>query len=99
MLIYNNPLMVSIDKVGYGEYLLLAEAPMFKRRYTVDGDVILGCTIGCEFCYYRMIDTTAPYNPQLFYGTTITPKAFEMLSEAKESLVDYLVSQVRQNGE
>jgi len=53
--------MVSIDKIGYGEYLLLAEAPMFKRRYTSDGDVILGCTIGCDFCYYRMIDTTAPY--------------------------------------
>jgi len=30
---------------------------------------------------------------------TYDPKAFEMLSEAKESLVDYLVSQVRQNGE
>ncbi|AFA40149.1 hypothetical protein Pogu_2122 [Pyrobaculum oguniense TE7] len=47
--------------IGYGEYLLLSEAPMFKRRYAVDGDVVLGCTIGCQFCYYRMIDSTAPY--------------------------------------
>jgi len=53
--------MVSIDKVGYGEYLLLAEAPMFKRRYTANGDIMLGCTIGCDFCIYRMIDTTIPY--------------------------------------
>jgi hypothetical protein len=64
------------DEVGYGEYLLLADAPMFKRRYTIDGDVILGCTIGCEFCYYRMIDTTAPYIGTGKLRRLVTPEEF-----------------------
>ena len=50
-----------MDGVGSGEYILLKYAPVFKLRYTADGDLILGCTIGCQFCYYRMIDGTAPY--------------------------------------
>jgi len=53
-----------------GEHLLLGGTPpgwpgrpvkpafFFKRRYTWDGDIILGCTIGCSFCYYRWINNT-----------------------------------------
>lgn len=62
--------------IGYGEYLLLSEAPMFKRRYAVDGDVILGCTIGCQFCYYRMIDATAPYIGTGRLRSLATPEEF-----------------------
>ncbi len=50
-----------LNQVGFGEYLLLKSSPIFKRRYAADGDLILGCTIGCAFCYYRMIDATAPF--------------------------------------
>lgn len=42
-----------------GEHYLLSFAPAYKRRYTVDGDLLIGCPIGCQFCYYRWIDTTA----------------------------------------
>ncbi len=49
------------NQVGFGEYILLKSSPIFKRRYAADGDLILGCTIGCVFCYYRMIDATAPF--------------------------------------
>ena len=54
-----------------GEHLLLGgtppgwpgrpvrPAPFYKRRYTWDGDIILGCAIGCRFCYYLWINNTA----------------------------------------
>ncbi|MEM1520448.1 MAG: hypothetical protein QXK42_02805 [Candidatus Korarchaeum sp.] len=38
-----------------GEELLLATSPVFKRRYAHDGDLVLGCKMGCKFCYYRWI--------------------------------------------
>ncbi len=53
-----------------GEHLLLggtppgwksvpvAPAPFYKRRYTWDGDLVMGCTIGCSFCYYRWINNS-----------------------------------------
>jgi nitrogen regulatory protein PII-like uncharacterized protein len=42
-----------------GEHYLLLTAPFYKKRYTVDGDFIIGCTIGCQFCYYRWIEGTS----------------------------------------
>lgn len=54
-----------------GEHLLLGGTPpgwpgrpvkpafFYKRRYTWDGDLVVGCTIGCSFCYYRWINNTA----------------------------------------
>ena len=59
-----------------GEHLLLGGTPpgwpgrpvgpafFYKRRYTWDGDIVLGCTIGCSFCYYRFLNNTFEY-----YGT------------------------------
>jgi hypothetical protein len=44
-----------------GEELLLAVSPVFKRRYTHDGDLVLGCRYGCEFCYYRWIRASRDY--------------------------------------
>lgn len=44
-----------------GEEQLLALSPAFKRRYTWDGDFMLGCTYGCEFCYYRWINASKDY--------------------------------------
>ena len=44
-----------------GEEMLLAVSPVFKRRYTHDGDLMLGCTYGCEFCYYRWISASKDY--------------------------------------
>lgn len=53
-----------------GEHLLLGgtppgwpgvpvpPAPFYKRRYTWDGDLVMGCTIGCAFCYYRWINNS-----------------------------------------
>jgi len=53
-----------------GEHLLLGgtppgwkgehvcPAPFYKRRYSWDGDLIMGCTIGCTFCYYRWINNS-----------------------------------------
>ena len=53
-----------------GEHLLLGgtpprwkgapvqAAPFYKRRYTGDGDLVRGCTIGCSFCYYRWINNS-----------------------------------------
>lgn len=53
-----------------GEHLLLGGTPpewkgkkvcpaaFYKRRYTWDGDLIMGCTIGCDFCYYRWINNS-----------------------------------------
>lgn len=35
------------------ELRLLTSYPIFKRRYAVATDVVIGCRIGCEFCYYR----------------------------------------------
>jgi len=68
--------MVSVNKVGYGEYLFLADAPIYKRRYTVNGDIVLGCTIGCEFCIYRMIDTTIPYLGTGELKRLVTPEEY-----------------------
>lgn len=65
-----------INQVGFGEYLLLGHAPLFKRRYAVDGDVVLGCTIGCSFCYYRMIDSTAPFIGTGRLKPLVTPEEF-----------------------
>jgi hypothetical protein len=64
------------NQVGFGEYLLLGHAPLFKRRYAVDGDVVLGCTIGCSFCYYRMIDSTAPFIGTGRLKPLVTPEEF-----------------------
>jgi DNA repair photolyase len=44
-----------------GEEWLLAVSPVFKRRYAHDGDLLLGCTIGCVFCYYRWISASRRY--------------------------------------
>jgi len=44
-----------------GEEMLLALSPVFKRRYTHDGDLMLGCRYGCEFCYYRWISASKDY--------------------------------------
>lgn len=44
-----------------GEELLLARSPVFKRRYAHDGDLLLGCRIGCKFCYYRWISASRDY--------------------------------------
>ena len=53
-----------------GEHLLLGgtppgwkgekvcPSPFYKRRYTWDGDLVMGCTIGCTFCYYRWINNS-----------------------------------------
>lgn len=44
-----------------GEEMLLAVSPVFKRRYIHDGDLMLGCKYGCEFCYYRWISASKDY--------------------------------------
>jgi len=44
-----------------GEEMLLAVSPVFKRRYIHDGDLMLGCRYGCEFCYYRWISASKDY--------------------------------------
>jgi len=44
-----------------GEEMLLALSPVFKRRYALDGDLWLGCRLGCKFCYYRWINASKPY--------------------------------------
>jgi hypothetical protein len=73
-----------LNRVGFGEYLLLKYAPIFKRRYAADGDVILGCTIGCFFCYYRMIDATAPYIGTGMLRRLVTPEEFaEVVANSK----------------
>jgi len=51
------------NQVGFGEYLLLSHAPLFKRRYTVDGDVVLGCTHGCLFCYVWRLHSANKLSP------------------------------------
>ncbi len=50
-----------IKEYTNGEELLLAKSPVFKRRYTHDGDLMLGCRYGCEFCYYRWISASKDY--------------------------------------
>jgi len=61
---------INSTEIINGEHLLLGGTPpgwpgpsvkpafFYKRRYTWDGDIILGCTIGCSFCYYRWINNT-----------------------------------------
>jgi hypothetical protein len=49
------------EGLSSGEELLLAVSPVFKRRYTHDGDLVLGCHYGCEFCYYRWIRASREY--------------------------------------
>jgi hypothetical protein len=44
-----------------GEELLLAISPVFKRRYAHDGDFLLGCKLGCRFCYYQWISASREY--------------------------------------
>lgn len=67
-----------------GEHYLLLHSPIFKRRYTVDCDIIIGCTIGCKFCYYRWVEGASG-----FYGTgklhqLCSPEQLaEILSESK----------------
>jgi len=51
--------MEKIKKYTNGEHYLLVNAPFYKRRYSVDGDLIIGCTIGCQFCYYRWVKGTS----------------------------------------
>ncbi|MFZ8811819.1 MAG: radical SAM protein [Pyrobaculum sp.] len=73
-----------LNQVGFGEYLLLKNAPFFKRRYAVDGDLVLGCTIGCSFCYYRMIDATAPFIGTGMLKRLATPEEFaEVVANSK----------------
>jgi DNA repair photolyase len=73
-----------LNQVGFGEYLLLKNAPPFKRRYAVDGDLVLGCTIGCSFCYYRMIDATAPFIGAGMLKRLATPEEFaEVVANSK----------------
>jgi len=43
----------------------------------------------------EVIDAIYHINEAMKIAESYDPKAFEMLSEAKESLVDYLVSQVK----
>lgn len=52
-----------MDRAGFdnGEYWLLVNSPIFKRRYTVDCDIVMGCTIGCQFCYYRWVAGAIEY--------------------------------------
>ncbi len=72
------------NQVGFGEYLLLKSSPIFKRRYAADGDLILGCTIGCSFCYYRMIDATAPFIGTGVLKRLATPEEFaEVVANSK----------------
>ncbi|MEJ2770566.1 MULTISPECIES: hypothetical protein [unclassified Stygiolobus] len=47
----------------------------------------------------ELLEALYHINEVMKIAKSYDPKAFEMLSEAKESLVDCLVSQVRQNGE
>ena len=49
------------SREGPGEAVLLARAPVFKIRYTWDGDLTLGCDIGCDFCYYRWVPMSRGY--------------------------------------
>ena len=73
-----------LNQVGFGEYLLLKSSPIFKRRYAADGDLILGCTIGCSFCYYRMIDVTAPFIGTGALKRLATPEEFaEVVANSK----------------
>jgi len=49
------------ENITNGEELLLGTSPVFKRRYTHNGDFLLGCRIGCRFCYYRWIGASRDY--------------------------------------
>lgn len=66
-----------------GEEFLLAESPVFKRRYAYDGDLILGCAIGCRFCYYRQISASKDYIGTGRLKRLATPE--EMVEFLKES--------------
>ena len=56
------------NQVGFGEYLLLSHAPLFKRRYTVNGDAVLGCTIGRSFCYVWRLHSANKLSPRYRLG-------------------------------
>jgi len=54
-----------------GEGYLAMTHPVYKRRYAVSTDLMLGCRIGCDFCYYRF-GPTAPY---FGHGVALKPLA------------------------
>jgi len=43
-----------------GESYLSLHHPIYKRRYVASCDLVLGCRIGCDFCYYQF-GPTAPH--------------------------------------
>jgi len=43
-----------------GESYLSLNHPIYKRRYVASCDLVLGCRIGCDFCYYQF-GPTAPH--------------------------------------
>jgi hypothetical protein len=47
----------------------------------------------------ELLEALYHINEAVKIAESYDPRAFEMLSKAKESLIDCLVSQVRQNGE
>ena len=74
----------TIDEEGGGEAVLLAYSPIFKIRYAADGDLKLGCTVGCQFCYYRMIKSSSPFIGTGKLARLASPEEFvEMIRESK----------------
>ena len=72
------------DYEGKGEEWLIAHSPSFKNRYALDSDFVIGCRIGCTFCYYRMIKATAPYIGTGKLKRLATPEKFnEFLENSK----------------
>lgn len=42
-----------MTSVQSGEAILALNHPVYKRRYVVSTDAVIGCRIGCPFCYYQ----------------------------------------------
>jgi hypothetical protein len=59
--LFESPESEKTPEYTNGEEMLLAVSPVFKRRYIHDGDLMLGCRYGCEFCYYRWISASKDY--------------------------------------
>lgn len=59
--LFESPEAEKTPEYTNGEEMLLAVSPVFKRRYTHDGDLVLGCRYGCGFCYYRWISASRDY--------------------------------------